>query len=92
MRSDAPAETARLWRENAEAERARAERLDAAVTELTRRVDRLEAENAALRSVVSADKAIADLSARLDAARAEILAAIAVARIPTGPQGPNLSK
>ncbi|MGR6999948.1 hypothetical protein ACU686_20700 [Yinghuangia aomiensis] len=91
-RTEVDAETARVWRENAEAERARAERLDAAVQELARRVDRLEAENAALRSVISADQAITDLAGRVDQARAEILAAVSAVRPCAALNGPVLGK
>jgi predicted ATPase len=82
MRSETDTESARLWKENAEAEKTRADRLEATVRDLTTRVDRLEIENAALRSLVTGERAIADLSTLVTAHHTEVMAAL------RGPSGP----
>lgn len=51
MRSSADETTAGLWRGEAEAQKARADRLEAALAALERRVDHLEAENKTLRAL-----------------------------------------
>lgn len=53
MRSSADETTAGLWRGEAEAQKARADRLEAALAALERRVDHLEAENKTLRALHS---------------------------------------
>lgn len=51
MRSSADETTAVLWRGEAEAQKARADRLEAALAALERRVDHLESENKTLRAL-----------------------------------------
>jgi predicted ATPase len=76
IRSETDTESARLWKENAEAEKSRADRLEATVRDLTARVDRMEIENAALRSLVTGERAIADLSSLVTAQHAEVMGAL----------------
>jgi predicted ATPase len=82
IRSETDTESARLWKENAEAEKSRADRLEATVRDLTARVDRMEIENAALRSLVTGERAIADLASLVTTQHTEVMTAL---RAPSGP-------
>jgi len=75
-RSDADREAAKTWRENAEAEKARADRLELKVEDLTIRVQKVEAENQVLRSLASGETAIRALSQAIEGNHAEIMAAL----------------
>ncbi|MFI6609272.1 hypothetical protein [Streptomyces sp. NPDC050507] len=81
LRSEADNESARLWRENAEAERARGDRLEQALSELQGRVTRLEAENAVLRSLATGAGAVEELRALVARQHAEVLTAVASMRL-----------
>jgi cell division septum initiation protein DivIVA len=76
FRTDTDNESARLWKENAEAEKNRADRLEATVRDLTSRVERLEVENDVLRSLVTGERAISDLSSVVIAQHQEVMAAL----------------
>jgi predicted ATPase len=82
LRSETDSESARLWKENAEAEKTRADRLEATVRDLTSRVERLEAENGMLRSLVTGERAIDDLATLVTAQHAQVMEAL---RAPSGP-------
>jgi predicted ATPase len=82
IRSETDTESARLWKENAEAEKTRADRLEATVRDLTARVERLEAENGMLRSLVTGERALDDLSTLITSQHARVMEAL------RGPSGP----
>lgn len=56
----------KIWRENAEAQKERADRLEAAVARLDKKIGEQEAQLAALREIVSGAHAIAVLSERIE--------------------------
>ncbi|MFF4818074.1 hypothetical protein ACFY2K_26215 [Kitasatospora sp. NPDC001309] len=85
FRSEADNESARLWRDNAEAEKARAERLEGVISDLTARVERLENENALLRGLVTGERAMRALSTLVTDQHAEVLAALRALRGPVRP-------
>lgn len=58
---DTQRSAAAAWRSESEAQKSRADRLEELVTELTRRVEALEAENGTLRTLISNTKEIASL-------------------------------
>jgi predicted ATPase len=82
LRSETDTESARLWKENAEAEKTRADRLEATVRDLTARVERLEVENGMLRSLVTGERALDDLSSLITSQHAQVMEAL------RGPSGP----
>ncbi|MFI8237609.1 hypothetical protein ACIF83_10210 [Streptomyces sp. NPDC085866] len=61
VRSSVDDQTAQIWKGEAEAQKARADRLEAALSELADRVARLEAENRHLSELVTGTAAIAEL-------------------------------
>jgi TolA-binding protein len=61
FRSDTDNATAEIWKGEAEAQKARADRLEEQLKELTGRVSRLEAENRHLSELVTGQAAIAEL-------------------------------
>ncbi|MBK3559306.1 hypothetical protein JHN55_22825 [Streptomyces sp. MBT56] len=63
VRSDVDNATAEIWKGEAEAQKARADRLEVQFEELSGRVGRLEAENRHLSELVTGQAAIADLKA-----------------------------
>jgi hypothetical protein len=63
VRSDADNATAEIWKGEAEAQKARADRLETQLAELTSRVLRLESEREMLISMATGTAAIADLRA-----------------------------
>lgn len=75
-RSEADREAAKTWRENAEAEKARADRLELRVDELTIRVQKVETENAVLRSLATGEAAIRALALSIESNHSEIMAAL----------------
>jgi uncharacterized protein YlxW (UPF0749 family) len=83
-RLDRHADGARIWRDEAEAEKARADRLESELADLGARVSRLEQENGLLRSLVTGERAIQDLAAKVTTNHLQTLAALAALR---GPQG-----
>ncbi|WP_043466527.1 hypothetical protein [Kitasatospora sp. MBT66] len=99
FRSETDNESARLWRENAEAEKARGDRLEGTIRDLTARVERLETENGLLRSLVTGERAIQDLSVTVTTYHREAMAALSALRgsvraVETrkGPAGPASNK
>ncbi|MFE0648542.1 hypothetical protein ACFVZH_08150 [Streptomyces sp. NPDC059534] len=61
VRSSVDNQTAEIWKGEAEAQKARADRLEAQLDELSGRVARLEAENRHLSELVTGQAAIAEL-------------------------------
>lgn len=76
-RSDSTETTAAVWREEAQAWKAKADRLEKSLADLTRRVDKLEAENNVLRSV-------ADPRAEISALRDAVVSGFAEMRVTIG--------
>lgn len=75
-RSEADREAAKTWRENAEAQKARADALEVKLDELTERVSKVEAENSVLRSLATGETAIRALAQSIEGNHAEIMAAL----------------
>lgn len=67
---------AELWRDEATAQKARADRLEAVVADLTKRVDRLEATNEQLAQMASGKAAVAELQTHIDHQHAELVSLI----------------
>lgn len=61
-----------LWREEAEAQKARADRLETTVNELSRRMDALEAENKSLRTLHDTRDEMAALRSAVTAGLADL--------------------
>ena len=76
VRSSVDDTTVSIWKGEAEAQKARAERLEMALTELTERVARLEAENRRLAELVTGAAAIAELKALVIEQHADIVARV----------------
>jgi hypothetical protein len=76
VKSSVDNQTAEIWKGEAEAQKTRADRLEAALTELSERVGRLESENRQLRELVTGAAAIADLRSLVMDQHAEITALI----------------
>ncbi|MFD6970133.1 hypothetical protein [Streptomyces sp. NPDC059949] len=73
VRSDTDNATAEIWKGEAEAQKARADRLEEQLKELTGRVSRLEAENRHLSELVTGQAAIAELKAVVTAQHQELI-------------------
>ncbi|WP_034088748.1 hypothetical protein [Streptacidiphilus albus] len=73
-------DSSRIWRDEAEAEKARADRLESSLESLTARVGRLESENNFLRSMVTGERALADLAALVATQHAETMTALEALR------------
>lgn len=82
--TDKDAEAARLWREYAEAQAATAEMLETRVNALASRVERLEAENAILRSLASGEAAVASLTRTVTDQHEAVMAALTALASPSG--------
>jgi hypothetical protein len=76
VRSSVDDQTAEIWKGEAEAQKARADRLEMALRELTDRVVRLEAENRHLSELVTGTAAIAELKTLVIAHHEEITSII----------------
>jgi hypothetical protein len=76
VRSSVDDQTAEIWKGEAEAQKARADRLEMALRELTDRVVRLEAENRHLSELVTGTAAIAELKTLVIAHHEEITSLI----------------
>jgi len=70
-------ETAKVWREEAAAWRAKAERMERELADLRRRVERLEAENQVLRELHDSRAEIAALRETVNQSMAELRTLIA---------------
>lgn len=68
--------SAELWRDEAAAQKARADRLETEVQSLAKRVDRLEAINEQLAQMASGAAAIVELRAHIDHQHAETVTLI----------------
>jgi ABC-type transporter Mla subunit MlaD len=79
VRSGVDNATAEIWKGEAEAQKARADRLEAQLDELSGRVARLEAENRHLSELVTGQAAIADLKAIVTAQHLELTSLIRTA-------------
>lgn len=79
VRSSIDNQTAEIWKNEAEAQKARADRLEFAIRELTERVSSLESENRQLRELVSGTAAIADLRLLVVEQHAELKALLLTA-------------
>jgi hypothetical protein len=79
VRSSVDNQTAEIWKGEAEAQKARADRLEVALAELSERVARLEAENRHLSELVTGQAAIADLKALVLAQHQELTSLIRTA-------------
>lgn len=77
-RSSSDETTAVLWREEAAAWKAKAERLEQSLLDLTRRVDHLEAENKALRTLHDSRSDVAALRESLTSGLADIRARLEI--------------
>jgi hypothetical protein len=66
-RNSADETTLAVWKGEAEAQKARADRLDAAVAALTARVDKVEHENTLLKELVTGRQEIAELGRIVEA-------------------------
>lgn len=64
--------TTELWKGEAEAQKARGDRLQAAITDLTLRVERVEQENKTLRELATAERAIGALTKVVEEVRDEM--------------------
>lgn len=80
VRASAAREATSLWKAEAEAQKARADRLEADFLSLTRRVERLEHENARLGELASGAAAVTALREHLDRQHAETLALLMTGR------------
>lgn len=76
VRSSVDNATAEIWKGEAEAQKARADRLEMALKELTDRVARLEAENRHLSELVTGTAAIAELKTLVTAQHEELTSLI----------------
>jgi hypothetical protein len=76
IRSSVDDQTAAIWKGEAEAQKARADRLEAALKELTERVNRLEAENRHLTELVTGAAAVAELKSLVIAQHDELVSLI----------------
>lgn len=76
VRSSVDNQTAEIWKGEAEAQKARADRLEVALSELSERVARLEAENRHLSELVTGQAAIAELKSLVIAQHQEITSLI----------------
>lgn len=65
-----------VWRDEAEAYRAKAERLEQELADLRDRVERIEIENRRLAELASGREAVAELAEKIDGNHAEILSAL----------------
>ncbi|MFJ7590180.1 hypothetical protein ACIQZO_22895 [Streptomyces sp. NPDC097617] len=81
VRSSVDNATAEIWKGEAEAQKARADRLEAQLEELSGRVARLEAENRHLSELVTGQAAIADLKAIVTAQHQELVSLIRTAPV-----------
>ncbi|MCP9207801.1 hypothetical protein [Streptomyces sp. NEAU-Y11] len=72
VRSSVDNQTAEIWKGEAEAQKARADRLEAQLDELCGRVARLEAENRHLSELVTGQAAIAELRSLVVAQHQEL--------------------
>ncbi|MEU9975084.1 hypothetical protein [Streptomyces sp. NPDC051014] len=72
VRSSVDNQTAEIWKGEAEAQKARADRLEAQLAELTGRVQRLESEREMLISMATGQAAIAELKTLVLAHHEEI--------------------
>lgn len=66
FRTSADEQTLAVWKGEAEAQKVRADRLDAAVVALTARVEKVEHENTLLKELVTGRQEIAELSRIVD--------------------------
>ena len=76
VRSSVDNQTAEIWKGEAEAQKARADRLEAQLEELSGRVARLEAENRHLSELVTGQAAIAELRSLMVSQHQEITSLI----------------
>lgn len=76
FRSAAAKATAELWRGEAEAQKARGDRLEQSMTDLTHRVEKLEEENKTLRSIATSGREITALTAEIGHLRDEVRLAL----------------
>lgn len=79
VRSSVDNQTAEIWKGEAEAQKTRADRLETALTELSDRVARLEAENRHLSELVTGQAAIAELKTLVVAQHQELTSLIRTA-------------
>ncbi|WP_326827357.1 hypothetical protein [Streptomyces sp. NBC_01751] len=79
IRSSVDNQTAEIWKGEAEAQKARADRLETALTELSERVARLEAENRHLSELVTGQAAISELRTLVLSQHRELTALIRTA-------------
>lgn len=66
----------KVWKGEAEAQQAKAARLESELKALVTRVEKLEAENASLRELATSHKAIEELAEKVTANHAEIMHAL----------------
>lgn len=76
VKSSVDNQTAEIWKGEAEAQKARGDRLESALQELSDRVARLEAENRRLSELVTGQAAIAELRALVSTNHDELTALI----------------
>ena len=76
VRSSVDNQTAEIWKGEAEAQKARADRLEAQLDELSGRVERLEAEKRHLSELVTGQAAIAELRSLILAQHQELTSLI----------------
>jgi len=81
VRSSVDNQTAEIWKGEAEAQKARADRLEAQLDELTGRVARLETENRHLSELVTGQAAIAELRSLVVAQHQELTSLIRTAPV-----------
>ncbi len=79
VRSSVDNQTAEIWKGEAEAQKARADRLEAQLDELSGRVARLEAENRHLSELVTGQAAISELRSIVLAQHQELTSLIRTA-------------
>ncbi|KUL42196.1 hypothetical protein [Streptomyces regalis] len=79
VRSSVDNQTAETWKGEAEAQKARADRLEAQLEELSGRVTRLEAENRHLSELVTGQAAIAELKSIVLAQHQDLISLIRTA-------------
>jgi hypothetical protein len=76
VKSSVDNQTAEIWKGEAEAQKARGDRLEAALQELSDRVGRLEAENRHLAELVTGQAAISELTSLVIANHRELTSLI----------------
>lgn len=79
VRSSALRTAAETWREEAEAQKARADRLEDSVTDLSKRVEKLEADNTRLQDLATGQTAVADLQALVIRQHTEVVGLVTAA-------------